>query len=154
MRGGGGSCPDGTRVAATRPVREQLQRVEQRQREDRGRGDVPRPRSHHVQQRVVDGLGTQVHVVAAGDDVCHPDERRKSQRDREHAPERAPAGVQPAPEHEQARRDDGPDVVDEVREVVDARKGLGEIGGQDRLERGGERPEVRQLDEQLAALVQ
>ena len=111
-----------------------------------GGGDVHRPRPHHVEQRAVDRLAPQEHVVAAGRDRRDGRDRREAQRDQVDAEPRA--GARPAllGEHEQAGGEDRAAVGRVVGEPEDVGEALPQVGCHHRLQRRAERPEVQELD--------
>src|SRR5207302_8144127 len=72
----------------------------------------------------------------------------KGKRQEEHPPDRARSGVEAQTDNEEQRRQDN-QVVSQVKLYIGkARKLLPEVGGQHRLERAAEAPEVCDLDQQ------
>src|SRR5829696_342181 len=97
-----------------RPLRDGRQRAEECEGEGRCGQDVDRPWAHHVEQRILGRLATQVHVIAAGGQRGEPGAHGERRRDRVDARDRTGPRHPSLAEHEQARRRDRARVGREV----------------------------------------
>ncbi|OLE81917.1 MAG: hypothetical protein AUG06_00020 [Actinobacteria bacterium 13_1_20CM_2_65_11] len=134
---------------AAQDAKRGIQDDEQGKTYQRRRSYVPRPWAHHVQWGGAGGLGAKVHVVGTRRGVDQADRGRIGQRQTGEPQECVAARPLPESNDQEERRGHHAAMRHVVLNEGKARKVMGQIGGDDRLDGSRQTPEIRHLDEQL-----
>src|SRR5579872_2263131 len=136
---------------APAPPERGVEQGEEHHRHARRADHVPGPRPERSQERPVGRRCPQEHVVRVRQRVHHAHERGVPRGEEEGAPHRARPRLEAHPDDEEQGRRHDAEVPHDVLEEHQVREARVEVGGDDRLQRAGEPPEVGQLDEDAHA---
>ena len=117
-------------------------------RDTRGAGYVPGPRTEDLQQGPLRRRLAKEHVIGAAKPVDQADECGVTDGDSEDPNDRTRPRFQAHPDYQEQRSEDDPEMPGGVLEPHQMGKRARKVGEGDRLQRPGQSPEIRELDQQ------